>query len=112
MVLVDTDVLVDCLRGSVAAKSWLDTFRNEDFAIPGAAAMEFVIGCRNQADLQQIRKFLASFNVTWPDASEFAQSHELLATHRRSLGISIPDCLLAATALVKNLVKNRSCFMP
>ena len=34
--------------------------------------MELVMGCKNQADLQQIQKFLSSFSVAWPDASEFA----------------------------------------
>jgi tRNA(fMet)-specific endonuclease VapC len=101
MVLVDTDVLVECLRGSVAAKSWLETFPKEAFAIPGAVAMELVMGCGNQADLQQIRKFLSSFGIAWPDASEFAQAYELLATYRLSSGISIPDCLIAATALAR-----------
>lgn len=101
MVLVDTDVLVECLRGSVAAKSWLETFPKEAFAIPGAVAMELVMGCRNQADLRQIRKFLGSFSIAWPDASEFAQAHDLLATYRLSSGIGIADCLIAATALAR-----------
>ncbi len=59
------------------------------------------MGCRNQADLRQIRKFLGSFIIAWPDASEFAQAYELLATYRLSSGIGIPDCLIAATALAR-----------
>jgi len=101
MVLVDTDVLVECLRGSVAAKNWLESFPKEAFAIPGAVAMELIIGCRNQAELQQIREFLGSFSLAWPNASEFAQAHELLVAHRLSSGIGIPDCLIAATALAR-----------
>ncbi len=99
MVLVDTDVLVECLRGSSAARDWLHAVQKEAFAIPGVVAMELVMGCRNQTDLQQIQRFLGSFSITWPDASEFAQAYELLATHRLSSGISIPDCLIAAAAL-------------
>ncbi len=101
MVLVDTDVLVECLRGSVAAKNWLRSQPKEAFGIPGVVAMELVVGARNQADLQQIRKFLSQFSVTWPDASEFAQAYELLATHRLASGISIPDCLIAAMAVAR-----------
>jgi predicted nucleic acid-binding protein len=63
--------------------------------------MELVIGCRNQADLQQIRAFLSSFNIAWPNATEFAQAFELLATYRLACGIGIPDCLIAATALAR-----------
>lgn len=101
MVLVDTDVLVECLRGSIAAKNWLDAYPKETFAVPGAVAMELVIGCRNQADLQQIRTFLGSFSIAWPSATEFEQAFELLATYRPSSGIGIPDCLIAATALAR-----------
>jgi predicted nucleic acid-binding protein len=87
MVLVDTDVLVEYLRGASAAKVWLQSLPKETFAIPGVVAMELLVGCRNQAELQQTRKFLGSFDVAWPDASEFAQAYELLAVHRLSSGI-------------------------
>jgi predicted nucleic acid-binding protein len=101
MVLIDTDVLVECLRGSDAANLWLRRLEKEAFAIPGVVAMELVVGCRNQAELQQFRKFLSTCNVAWPEASESAQAFELLATHRLASGISIPDCLIAAMALAR-----------
>ena len=101
MVLVDTDVLVECLRGSVAAKDWLGTMPKEAFRIPGVVAMELLMGCRNQADMQQIRKFLSSFHVAWPDASEFEQAYELFATHRLTSGLSIPDSLIPAMTLAR-----------
>jgi predicted nucleic acid-binding protein len=101
MVLIDTDVLVECLRGSAAANTWLHSLAKEAFAVPGVVAMELVVGCRNQAELQQIRRFLRGCNVVWPDASEFAQAYELLATHRLAYGISIPDSLIAAMALAR-----------
>lgn len=63
--------------------------------------MELLVGCRDQADLHQTRKFLTSFHVAWPEASEFAHAYELHATHRLASGISIPDCLIAAMALAR-----------
>jgi len=65
------------------------------------AAMELLIGCRNQTDLQQVQKFLGSFKVTWPDASEFARGFSLLLALRLSSGLGIPDCLIAAMALAR-----------
>src|ERR1700693_4110762 len=102
MVLVDPDVMVECLRGSLAAKNWLQTQPKEAFAIPGVVAMELLIGCRNQLEVQQIRKFLTTFTIAWPDASEFARSYELLANYRLASGIGIPDCLIAAMALARS----------
>lgn len=99
MVLIDSDVLIDYLRGSIFANKWLGTLENDAFAIPGVVAMELVMGCRNQNDLAQIQKFLKSFTVAWPSASEFERSYRLLMTHRLSSGLSIPDSLIAAMAL-------------
>jgi predicted nucleic acid-binding protein len=44
MVLVDTDVLVDCLRGTSPAKAWLQDASAEVLGIPGVVAMELIIG--------------------------------------------------------------------
>jgi tRNA(fMet)-specific endonuclease VapC len=83
-------------------QKWLQTQPKEAFAVPGVVAMELLIGCRNQLEVQQIRKFLTTFNVAWPDASEFARAYELLANYRLASGISIPDCLIAAMALARS----------
>jgi hypothetical protein len=42
--LIDTDVLVGCLRGSPEASTWLSSLRHETFEIPGIVAMELVNG--------------------------------------------------------------------
>jgi predicted nucleic acid-binding protein len=99
MILVDTDVLVDCLRGTDAAKEWIGRAPSEDLAIPGIAAMELLIGCRNQVDVQQIQKFLGAFSVVWPDAADSAAAYDLLLAHRLSSGLGIPDCFVAAMAI-------------
>lgn len=101
MILVDTDVLIECLRGAAAAKVWLQTQPKETFAIPGVVAMELIAGCRDQTDLRETQKFLTHFPVAWPGASEFADAYSLLATHRLASGISIPDCSIAAMALAR-----------
>ena len=57
------------------------------------------MGCRNQPELDQTRKFLASFNVIFPDSSEFERGYEFLIALRLSSGLGIPDCLITAMAL-------------
>jgi predicted nucleic acid-binding protein len=61
--------------------------------------MELVVGCRNQTELQGIQKFLETFDIVWPEAPEFARAYDLLAAHRLTSGLRIPDCLIAAMAL-------------
>ena len=102
MNFIDTDVLVDCLRGTTAAHAWLEQLAEQPSAVPGVAAMELLMGCRDRADLERIQRFLATFEVIWPEASEFAAAYGLLLTHRLSSGLDIPDCLIAATALARS----------
>jgi hypothetical protein len=97
MNLVDTDVLVDCLRGTVPAQGWLEQQAQQPLTVPAVAAMELVMGCGDRGDLDRIERFLATFEVVWPEASEFAAAYQLLSS-----GLNIPDCLVAATALSRN----------
>ena len=99
MLLLDTDILIDCLRGVPPARTWLESAAAEAFGIPGIVAMELLVGCRNQSEQQRVQKFLTAFPLLWPDASEFACAYELLAAHRLATGVGIPDCVIAAMAL-------------
>ena len=101
MFLVYADVLIECLRGSVAAKTWLTSFQKEAVGIPVVVVMELLMGCRNKSELDQTKKFLAAFNVIWPESSEFERDCELLLSLRLSTGLGIPDCLIASMALAR-----------
>lgn len=103
MLLIDTDVLIEVLRGSASAAAWLESLQSDSFGIPGVAAMELIRGCRNQTELRQVRKFLSSFRVLWPEAQEFAFSYDLLVSLSLSSAIGIPDCLIAAMALNRKM---------
>src|SRR6266851_7496109 len=70
-------------------------------AISIRKAMELLIGCRNRAEIEKLQKFLSTFSIVWPDAGEFAQAYELLAEHRLTSGLGIPDCLIAAMSLIR-----------
>jgi predicted nucleic acid-binding protein len=99
VILLDTDVLIDCLRGLPAADAWLEESADQVFAIPGIVAMELIVGCHDKADLQRTRAFIHHFDVIWPAASEVRQAFNLLVAHRLQFGVSIPDCIIAAMAL-------------
>ena len=105
-VCLDTDVLVDCLRGIPEAQSWLNSAPDDAFIVPGIVAMELIAGSQNQADLKRTQKFLSSFNVVWPEASDFRRAFDLLATHYLSSHLGIPDCIVAAMSLERSLRLN------
>ncbi len=99
MNLIDTDVLIDCLRGTPSATAWLKQLARQSFVVPGVVAMELVMGCADGRDLHKVQKFLNAFQIVWPEASDFALAYQLLVNHRLSSGLNIPDCLIAATAI-------------
>jgi predicted nucleic acid-binding protein len=75
----------------------------ETLGIPGVVAMELLVGCRNQLEQQRVQKFLNAFSVQWHHSSEFARAYDLLAGYRLAIGVGIPDCLIAAMALERQL---------
>lgn len=97
--LLDTDVLVDCLRGWPPAERWLSENSSQPFLIPGLVAMELSYGCPNQRELDRTRRLLDRFAITWPTPEDGLLAFELLNRHRLSSGLSIPDCYIAAQAL-------------
>jgi predicted nucleic acid-binding protein len=100
---LDTDVLVDCLRGVPQARAWLESQAHQAFIVPGIVAMELVAGCQNQIDLKRAQEFLRAFDLVWSDANDFARAYDLLTKHRLTSGLGIPDCLVAAMALERSL---------
>jgi len=104
MILLDTDVLIDCLRGLPAADAWLRESADQIFAIPGVVAMELIVGCRDdKADLQRTQAFISHFDVIWAEAPEIKRAFDLLVAYRLQFGVSIPDCIVAAIALERGM---------
>jgi len=101
-VLLDTDVLIDCLRGTPGALDWLTRNASTSFQVPGIVAMELLAGCRSQSDLQRVQAFLSAFDIVWPEAAEFAHAYALMVQYRLVSALSIPDCLVAAVALSRS----------
>ena len=103
MRFLDTDVLIDFQRGLPTAAAWLRVAVTQRVALPGIVAMELVAGCRNKEDLRVTQAFLKRFNVVWPDTQDMRYAYELLATYCLAYGVRIPDRLIAAMALRRDM---------
>ena len=64
--------------------------------------MELLLGARSKEDLAIITNKLNRFNIVLINEQITLKSFELLCTYKLSHGLSIPDCLIAATAIVSN----------
>ena len=100
-VLVDTDVLVDHLRGQRRLRA-----RNRRIAVSAVTRCELFAG-RDEPDV--LGRLLAPMVALEVDSAVA----ELAGTVRREAGIATPDALIAATALIHSLpllTRNRKHF--
>jgi predicted nucleic acid-binding protein len=63
--LLDTDVVVDFLRGYPPAVAWLTGYTSS-IALPGLVAMEILQDCRNATEQQRLERELQRFALYWP----------------------------------------------
>jgi predicted nucleic acid-binding protein len=98
--LLDTDILVDYLRGRMEAAAYLET-RTEPLLISAITVAELYAGVREGEERRLLEQFLSAFEIV--DLSrEIAREGGL---YRRdygpSHGVGLADALIAATAAVR-----------
>ena len=94
--LVDTGILIDCLRGRAPALAWFRGLPASP-AISVITLTELQVGARSQReqrDMADFRSELTLFDVTEPIAD---RGGVLMRHYRSSHGIDVSDALIAAT---------------
>lgn len=100
MILLDTNVLVEVLRGRTSAREWLVRARAETgrLAASVVTATE-VIGGMRSAERSSVGRLLGALDLVAVDELIAHRAGELLRSYRRShQGIDVIDYLVAATA--------------
>lgn len=95
--LLDTDVLIEYLRGREQAASYLESLE-EELAVSAITVAELYAGVRGAPEREALDRFLGAFRVL-PVTREIAM---MAGDFRRqwgpSHGTDLPDAVLAATA--------------
>jgi len=104
-VVCDTDVMID--YWDTTSKRHLQTrdiLENQlglnQVVISAITQMELVVGARNKAEETLIQKKLLRFNTALINNEITIEAMRMLGTYRLSHGLAIPDCMIAATAIV------------
>ena len=99
MVIVDTDVVVEFLRGSAATGKALKTIKPENLAISAVTRMELLVGAWNNTELSKIEKSLDAIQEIAISEDISAKAVDLIRKYAKSHGLKIPDAIIAATAM-------------
>ena len=102
MLLLDTDVMVDVLRGYEPAVEWLLMLTDEAPALPGYVVLELMDGCRSKMEMKRLLKRVAPFRIYWPGDTDCNQALIEFANGRLANALSIMDVLIAECAVGLN----------
>ena len=96
-ILLDTDVLVDFLRGYPAAVAYVKA-QADRILLSAVVSAELYAGVRDSDELARLDEFLSLFRVA-PVTADLARSAGLYKRdYHRSHGVGLADAIVAATA--------------
>jgi tRNA(fMet)-specific endonuclease VapC len=103
MILIDTNILISYLKGDSLTEAFINKYGKANLVINSIIAMELYQGARNKAEFAKIKKELSGFIMV--DLNEAISQTALRLEERYALShqVSIPDYLIASTALVYDL---------
>lgn len=102
MILLDTNILIDILKGHEQTQQKLTSLNDslsEPLAISSITAMELVYGARNKTEVQRLEKFMQLFQMVHLTEVISARALKLITRYAKSHTLDIPDALIAATVL-------------
>ena len=70
MILLDTDVMVDVLRGYEPTIVWLTAISDAEIGVPGLVVMELIQGCQNAREQKRLEKALNAYPLYWADPQD------------------------------------------
>ena len=97
--LIDTDVLIDYLRGRAEAISYLESL-TEPLLISAMTVAELHAGVREGAERIALEQFLSVFNVIPVDYATAANGGLIRRDYGKSHGVGLADAIIASTAEV------------
>lgn len=96
-VLIDTDILIDFLRGGEDAVAFLEGLQ-APLLVSAITVAELFVGARDDKDERRLRAFLAAFEVIPVDDHVATVGGRLRGRFGPSHGTGLADALIAASA--------------
>lgn len=94
--VLDSDFLIEHLRGIIAARTFFDQLKGELF-VSAVTVTELYSGIRHERHLQATERLLRSIGIAPIDQHIAKRAGLLRSQYRQSHGLGTPDALIAAT---------------
>ena len=107
-IICDTDVMIDYWDNNnpryLITKSTLEkSIELDNVMLSAITKMELMLGAISKNDMAKISKKLNRFNIVLINNEITIQSFDLIQKYRLSHGLSLPDSIIASTALIADL---------
>lgn len=103
MILLDTDIMIDLLRGFTPAIEWLSKIDDEEIYLPGYVFMELIKGSKNKDEQNRIEKTLKDYIILWPSVETCNNAFTVFVKYHLSHGIGIIDSLIGQLSADTNI---------
>jgi len=103
MILCDTNILIEFYKGNPDVVSELQRAGLSDLAVSVITNGELLYGARDKNELARLQKHLSRLNQIALDADISDKFLELLERYALSHRLTVPDALIAATAIAHHL---------
>lgn len=103
MILCDTNILIEFYKNNSKVIYELRRIGINQLAVSAITQAELYYGAINKLELVKIKKHLELLHILSVDVMVSVQFIELMETYSLSHKLSIPDALIASTALVHKI---------
>jgi len=103
MILCDTNVIIEALKNNPVVIQTIEKIGLERIAVSVVTVMELYYGALHKAELKKIKRHLSSIRVFQIDEAISVAASELIERYAKSNGLQIPDALIAATSINRDL---------
>ncbi len=102
VIICDTNILIELYKNNQTIISNLRNIGEENIAISSITAGELIYGALNKKELQIIKKDIDNLDVIHMNELISQKFILLMLKYSKSHGLTIPDAIIAATAIVSN----------
>lgn len=103
VVLCDTNIFISAFNGREDTIENLENIGVENIVLSSITVMELYQGMGNKQELATMKKRIKFYDVVHIDREISEKSIELISSYKLSNYLQIPDAIIAATSLVKNI---------